>query len=120
MAKPSVNGTPIKVSTMHFTPTRAGRSIVAKSGKRHWFQQTTRLYSGVWELKSEGLTFAERTTIYNATFGVNTNAPLTFATGDGRTFSVQCEEDSYEEETSDITRDGSPLWNVTLKLYQAD
>jgi hypothetical protein len=120
MASPSINGTAIKVSSMHFTPTRAGKSVTAKSGKRHWFQQTSRLYTGVWELKSEGLTRAEAQAIYNATFGVNTNVALTFATGDGRTFSVQCEEDSYEEETGDIMQDGSPRWTVTVKLYQAN
>jgi hypothetical protein len=120
MAVPTINGTPIKVSTMRFTPTRAGRGTQAKSGKRHWFQQVSRLYTGVWELTCEGLTFAEAQTIYNATFGVTTNVPLTFAPGDGRSFTVQCEDDSYEEETGDIQTDGSPRWNVTVKLYQAN
>lgn len=120
MSAPTVNGTAIKVSSMHFTPTRAGKGVQAKSGKRHWFQQVSRLYTGVWELTCEGLTEAERATIYNATFAVNTNVPFTFATGDGRTFTVQCEEDSYEEETGEIQTDGSPRWNVTVKLYQAN
>lgn len=120
MAYASINGTALpNVKNLPRELKRAGRGIVAKSGKRTWLQQATRTGHEVLTIELEHLTRAQANAVKALVYDSLSITPMTLADGQGTTWSVQAEEDTYRESVDGLPN-GVPTYAVTLKLYQAN
>lgn len=119
MAGISMNATAFYPSDIKETVTKIGKSLPAASGKRRWAQRVdsggTPIHKRTWDISWEMVGETVRAQVETIALLATTFA---FVDQHSVSYTVQCEDDPYQANVSDIGGDGTLYYSVSLKIYQ--
>lgn len=92
-------------------PYKVGKALVSPVGARTWVH---RAQKNDWLLEWEKVPETTRAAV-KAIFDLTTTFSVTLL---GGTYTVQCEEEDYSEEQTDVLPDGTRYYNVSLLVRQ--
>jgi hypothetical protein len=111
----TMNAVTFHPSTRRMRKNKIGKLLVAVSGKRNWVQ---RAHKHEWDFGWNNVTETTRAAV-EAIMALTTT--FTLIDVDGASYTVQCEESDYNEDTSaDQYLPGTDalLYNVTLTVHE--
>jgi hypothetical protein len=120
--QPTLNGTDIHPSDVKVKIQKIGKTQIAAAGGRTFLHRTTGggapIYKRGWDLTFNNVTDAVRSTLQDLAIIATT---MPFVDVHGVSYTVQTEEDCYNESVA-IISGGTALtlyFNITLTLWQA-
>lgn len=120
MSTITLNGTNLFPTDAPKKKSKVGKTQVNANGGRVFLHRTTTggtpIFKSQWELTWADATEAQRTAIEAFAHVVTT---MVFVDQHGTSYTVQTEEDAYDDSVSIIAGDGSLYYRVTLTLKEA-
>jgi hypothetical protein len=114
----TLNSVAVYPSDIQLTTRKIGVSLVMASGARVWVDRldgVDPIAKRQWELTWDGATAAVRT-IVAAAFALS--APFAFVDQYGGSYTVQCEDDGYQESVNLIAGDGTLYYDLSLTVFE--
>lgn len=108
------NPQPPDANGIRRTDTKVGTLLIAASGRRHWVSRNA--VKPTWELTWTNCSAATRNAVRTV---AALNTTFTFVDDDGTSWTCQCEDDAFEQQTSFTKHDGTSLYNVKITMHIA-